>query len=215
MGKPARTVGLPYHILYPVISAILLGISSFTSASTIWYASATTQTEMVRFGTTNYCGYNMSNFVITADLGCINRGWQWQIPQEYFGFDLPGDINYNLSKVVVTSAVAFGIVLASSTWHAYTIRYSFRLDPEPSKDKLWSCVQIHIVTVTVCFLFTWIAFIAQAAVIGHAASFSQNITSEDGVSVSWGQGPWLVLGAAIVHFAWGWEAVRWRASLLA
>ncbi|EIW70858.1 hypothetical protein TREMEDRAFT_61370 [Tremella mesenterica DSM 1558] len=152
MGKPDRTVGLPYHLLYPIISCVLLGIAAFSSASTIWYVSATTPTETIRFGSTNYCGYNVSNFVITADLGCISRGYQWQIPENYFGFILPDDINYNVGRVAVTSVVAFSFVLASGAWHAYTIRYSFRLSPAPNNDKLWSSVQIHMVSVAIVFL---------------------------------------------------------------
>lgn len=51
------------------------------------------------------CGYNVSNLVITAKLGCIQRGWQWQIPDDYFGFKIPTDISQNLSKVAVTSVI--------------------------------------------------------------------------------------------------------------
>jgi hypothetical protein len=47
----------------------------------------------------------VSNLVITAKLGCIQRGWQWQIPDDYFGFEIPTDISQNLSKVAVTSVI--------------------------------------------------------------------------------------------------------------
>lgn len=62
--------------------------------------------------------------------------------------------------------------------------------------------------------FTWVAFIAQAAIVGHAVSQSNNLITEGGVAVYWGQSVWLVLGSAFVHFGWGYEAVRWRAALL-
>jgi hypothetical protein len=51
------------------------------------------------------CGYNMSNLVVIAKVGCISRGWEWQIPQNYFGFPVPEDVAVNLSRVAVTSAV--------------------------------------------------------------------------------------------------------------
>lgn len=56
----------------------------------------------------------------------------------------------------------------------------------------------------------------QAAVIGNATSYSGDIINgkPNDVAVSWGQATWLVLGAAVVHFGWGYEAVRWRAALL-
>ncbi len=51
------------------------------------------------------CGYNVTNLQITNDLGCIYRGWQYQLPANYFGFTLPDDISKNLSKVIVTTVV--------------------------------------------------------------------------------------------------------------
>jgi hypothetical protein len=39
---PSRTVGLPIHLLYPIISAILLGIAAFPTADAVWYVSAQT-----------------------------------------------------------------------------------------------------------------------------------------------------------------------------
>ena len=51
------------------------------------------------------CCYNVSNLEITGKLGCIFRGWQYQIPGNYFEFDLPTDIAQNFSKVAVTSVV--------------------------------------------------------------------------------------------------------------
>ncbi|WVR07198.1 hypothetical protein IAU60_004239 [Kwoniella sp. DSM 27419] len=218
-----RTVGLPYHLTYPLLSAALLCIAAFASADSVWYVSVNTQSETIRFAAQDYCGYNVSDLVITNKLGCIFRGYQWQIPSGYFGFPVPDDINLNLSKVAVTSVVAFALVLVSGIHHAYTIRYSFRLDPLPDKDKLYSLCMIHFISVVVCFGFTWIAFVAQAAVIGAAVSRSNNIqatnagpggSSTSGVAIYWGQSPWLVLASAVIHFGWGSEAVRWRVSLL-
>lgn len=48
MPAPIRTVGLHYHLLYPLISFILLAIPSFTTADSIWYLSTSTSTEIVR-----------------------------------------------------------------------------------------------------------------------------------------------------------------------
>lgn len=47
----------------------------------------------------------MTNLVVSSKLGCISRGWEWQIPRDYFGFTLPQDIATNLSRVALTSAV--------------------------------------------------------------------------------------------------------------
>lgn len=118
------------------------------------------------------CGYNISNLVITGKQGCINRGFGWSIPSSYFGFPLPDDINYNLSRVAVTSVVgecvfrafghcslsslihaAFAFVLASGLHHAYAIRYSYRLSPAPNEDKMYTLVQIHLISVGVCFMY--------------------------------------------------------------
>lgn len=38
----SRTVGLPVHLLYPMISAILLGVAAFPTASAVWYLSVQT-----------------------------------------------------------------------------------------------------------------------------------------------------------------------------
>lgn len=38
----SRTVGLPIHLLYPIISAILLGIAAFPTADAVWYISVQT-----------------------------------------------------------------------------------------------------------------------------------------------------------------------------
>ncbi|WWD17475.1 hypothetical protein CI109_101916 [Kwoniella shandongensis] len=212
---PSRTTGLPYHLGYPIVSCIFLAIAAFSSADSVWYVSVTTSSEVIRFASQNYCGYTVSNLVITEKMGCIFRGFQWQIPVGYFGFTIPNDINLNLGRVAVTSVVAFCLVIASGLIHAYSIRYSYQVDPEPNKDKLYSLVQIHLLTVSVCFIFTWVAFIAQAAIVGHAISQSNNLITQGGVEVSWGQSVWLVLASAFVHFGWGYEAVRWRAILLA
>ena len=48
---------------------------------------------------------------------------------------------------------AFVLVLVSGVLHAYTIRYSFRVSPEPNKDKLYALAQMHFISVTVCFLY--------------------------------------------------------------
>ncbi|WWC89501.1 uncharacterized protein L201_004425 [Kwoniella dendrophila CBS 6074] len=218
MGAPDRTVGLPYHLGYPLLSAVLLAIAAFSSANSVWYVSVSTHSQVIRFGSQNYCGYNVSNLVITGKLGCIFRGFQYQIPSGYFGFPVPDDINLNLGKVAVTSVVAFALVLITGAHHAYTIRYSFRKSPEPNNDKLYALAMIHFISVTVCFCFTWIGFIAQAAIIGHAVSKSNNIVSDDeddsAIAIYWGQSVWLVLASAVIHFGWGYEAVRWRVALL-
>ncbi|ORX36847.1 hypothetical protein BD324DRAFT_473117 [Kockovaella imperatae] len=211
MPVPDRTVGLPIHLLYPIISSVLLAVASFSSADSVWYVSANTPTETIRFAAQNYCGYNVSNLQITDKLGCIYRGWQYQIPDGYFGFDLPTDISKNFSKVVVTSVVAFALVVVAGVHHAYFIRYSFRKMPEPNKDKLWSLAQLHFVSIVVVFLFTWIAFIAQATIIGNSVGGDPQRSA---VAIYWGQSTWLVLAAAILHTGWGYEAVRWRAAML-
>ncbi|WVQ77219.1 hypothetical protein IAR50_006902 [Cryptococcus sp. DSM 104548] len=209
-----RTVGLPYHLGYPILSCILLAIAAFASADSVWYVSVATQDTVVRFASQDYCGYNASNLEVTGKLGCIYRGFQWQIPTGYFGFSVPNDINMNVGRVVVCNVVSFSLVLISGAHHAYTIRYSYRASPAPNKDKLYSLAMLHFISVTVCFAFTWIAFIAQAAVIGHAVSQSNSLIDEGGVAIYWGQSSFLVLAAAVVHTGWGYEAVRWRVSLL-
>ncbi|ORY32587.1 hypothetical protein BCR39DRAFT_523035 [Naematelia encephala] len=215
MSPPSRTTGLPYHLAYPIISLTLLAVSAFASADSVWYCSANTATQVIRFAGQNYCGYNVSNLVITAKLGCIFRGWQYQIPDNYFGFPLPANVSNNLSKAAVLSVVSFSLVLVSGAHHAYTIRYSYRVSPAPNADKLYSLTQIHFITVTVCFVFTLVAFVVEAAIIGHAVG-STITTDEDTVQVAvyWGQSPWLVLAAGVVHVGWGYEAVRWRTALL-
>jgi hypothetical protein len=181
-------------------------------------------------------------------LGCIYRGFQYQLPANYFGFPLPDDISKNLSKVAVTTVVgqpcppcpralpaltidlvffpffptfppgpsadlsAFSLVLAAGVHHAYTIRYSYRTAPIPNADKIWALAQIHFVSIIVVFLFTWIAFVAQAAIIGNAVG--GDTSQGDAVAVYWGQAPWLVLASAIIHIGWGYQAVRWRVALL-
>jgi hypothetical protein len=60
--------------------------------------------------------------------------------------------------------------------------------------------------------FTWVAFIAQATVVGN--SIGGDAEQGDPVAVYWGQATWLVLAAAVVHLGWGYEAVRWRVQLL-
>jgi hypothetical protein len=68
--------------------------------------------------------------------------------------------------------------------------------------------------------FTWVTFIAVVAVVGRAVGYSNDPetvlpqTERYGVGIYWGQSPWLILGSAIVHFGWVYEAVRWRVSLL-
>ncbi|WVN88130.1 uncharacterized protein L203_103331 [Cryptococcus depauperatus CBS 7841] len=209
-----RTVGLPYHLSYPIISCTLLAIAAFASADSVWYVSVATRNTVIRFASQNYCGYNASNLVITDELGCIYRGFQWQVPVGYFGFPIPNDISLNLGNAAITSVVAFSLVLASLFHHAYTIRYSYRVSPAPNKDKLYSLAMIHFISVAVCFLFTWIAFIVLAAVVGNSVSRSNNLIYNEGVAIYWGPSPFLVLASAVVHFGWGYEAVRWRVSLL-
>jgi hypothetical protein len=51
------------------------------------------------------CGYRISNLIETADLGCVQRGFEWAVPVQYFGFPLPTDIAVNLSRVAVLSVV--------------------------------------------------------------------------------------------------------------
>jgi hypothetical protein len=133
------------------------------------------------------------------------------------------------------SSSAFALVVASLFVHAYSIRYSFRKAPAPNVDKMWSLAQIHFISTLVCFVyvplsysdclsaddrFTWITFIAVAAVVGRAVSFSNDPetltagTERYGVGIYWGQSPWLILGSAVIHFGWLYEAVRWRVSLM-
>ncbi|KAL7421546.1 hypothetical protein Q5752_003315 [Cryptotrichosporon argae] len=212
-----RTVGLPYHLGYPIVSFVLLALAAFASADDIWYASVATDTELVRFGATNYCGYTLSSSVITSSLGCLYRGFSYTLPSSYFGFALPSTLTHNLAPTAATSAAAFALVLVAGLHHAYVIRYSYRKNPEPNKDKLWSLTQIHAVSVGITFVFTWVAFAVQAGTVGSATSWSDSASGSDAgatVTVYWGQAPWLVLASAVLHAPWGWEAVRWRASQL-
>lgn len=101
----SKTVGLPYHLGYPLISCIFLAIAAFSSADSVWYVSVATKDQVIRFASQDYCGYDASNLIITGKLGCIFRGFQYQIPDGYFGFAVPNDINMNLSKAVVTNVV--------------------------------------------------------------------------------------------------------------
>ncbi|KIR55901.1 hypothetical protein I315_01783 [Cryptococcus gattii Ru294] len=148
----SKTVGLPYHLGYPLISCIFLAIAAFSSADSVWYVSVATKDQVIRFASQDYCGYNASNLIITGKLGCIFRGFQYQIPDGYFGFAVPNDINMNLSKAVVTNVVAFALVLISGVHHAYTIRYSNRKNPAPDKEKLYSLAMVHFISVAVCFM---------------------------------------------------------------
>lgn len=80
---------------------------------------------------------------------------------------------------------------------------------------------MHIVSVFTCLIFTWCAFIAQAALVGNATKYSNDIVQvrggqavqSTGVAIYWGQSPWLVLGAAVTMLGWAYEAVRWRSTL--
>lgn len=47
MGAPKRTVGLTIHLLYPLLSLILLAVAAFSSADNVWLVSANTQTLAV------------------------------------------------------------------------------------------------------------------------------------------------------------------------
>lgn len=53
MGAPDRTTGLPYHLLYPLVAAVLLAVSAFGSANSVWFVSANTWNETVRFSATD------------------------------------------------------------------------------------------------------------------------------------------------------------------
>jgi hypothetical protein len=103
------------------------------------------------------------------------------------------------------------MVFVTALEHAYSIRYSYRVTPPPQKDKLFSLVQLHFIAVGVCLLFTSIAFVAQVSVVGNAVGQSR----QGAIVVTWGASVWLVLAAAIVQIGWAYEAVRWRAALLA
>ena len=164
---PSRTVGLPIHLLYPILSAILLGVAAFPTAGSVWYVSAQTnilavsplppsshlnlthgtvihstlvltivpgplcftglvsppspgltlhspifrkwgggsgnslETSAKLMGAYCSCGYNVTSLAITTKVGCIYRGWEWQIPDRYFGFPLPDEINISLSRVAI------------------------------------------------------------------------------------------------------------------
>ena len=47
MGAPDRSFGLTIHLLYPLISCILLAVAAFASADSVWYVSANTPTLTV------------------------------------------------------------------------------------------------------------------------------------------------------------------------
>jgi hypothetical protein len=47
------------------------------------------------------CGYNVTNLALTSKVGCTYRGWEWGIPERYFGFPLPDEINQSVSRVSV------------------------------------------------------------------------------------------------------------------
>lgn len=49
---PSRTVGLPIHLLYPILSAILLGVAGFPPAGSVWYLSA--QTNILAVSPSSY-----------------------------------------------------------------------------------------------------------------------------------------------------------------
>ena len=49
----------------------------------------------------NSCGYNVTNLALTSKVGCTYRGWEWGIPERYFGFPLPDEINQSVSRVSV------------------------------------------------------------------------------------------------------------------
>lgn len=80
----SKTVGLPYHLGYPLISCIFLAIAAFSSADSVWYVSVATEDQVICFASQDYCGYNASNLIITGKLGCIFRGFQHQIPRWVF-----------------------------------------------------------------------------------------------------------------------------------
>lgn len=188
--------------------------------------------------------------MIAGKQGCIQRGFEWQVPPNYFGFRLPDDIAYNLSKVAVTSVVGTPLPHTllpkfaaedpqRSCWFWYLVcfthtRSATRLRSRPNPTRT-SCTLSVSCTLSPsrfasCKLlpegtskpssadrlrFTFIAFIAQAAVIGNATRYSGDIINDqsNNVAIEWGQSTWLVLAAACVHFGWGYEAVRWRTKL--
>lgn len=47
MTAPDRTTALTIHLLYPLLSLILLAVAAFPSASSVWYVSANTPTMTV------------------------------------------------------------------------------------------------------------------------------------------------------------------------
>jgi hypothetical protein len=47
------------------------------------------------------CGYNVTDLAVSSKIGCTYRGWEWGIPERYFGFPLPDEINQSVSRVSV------------------------------------------------------------------------------------------------------------------
>ncbi len=74
---PPRSYGLPYHILYLVVSLILIAIPAFSTAASVYWLSANTSTLQLRFGSRDYCGYNataVQGVALDSALGCIYAG---------------------------------------------------------------------------------------------------------------------------------------------
>ena len=102
------------------------------------------------FDLTLSCGYNVTDLVITSQLGCIARGFTYVLPQSYFSFPLPDTLNTNLGSVATTSVVAFALVLLGLVQHASTLRYSYA--EQVSADKMYALGEMHFWSVGVCFL---------------------------------------------------------------
>jgi hypothetical protein len=101
MAASARSTGLPWHLLHPLVIVVLLSIATWTSAVSVWLASANSLTTQIRFGPRDYCGYNITvvdGVKFYDALGCIDAGWSYQVDRQAVGVALPAAVSTSLSK---------------------------------------------------------------------------------------------------------------------
>jgi len=119
-----------------------------------------------------------------------------------------------MSAFFTHTHTAFVLLILALFFQAYGTRYSFRKDPEPTKERLYTLISLHVFLANATTLTVWIAFIVIASICAAASSYKgvnkTQALESGGIRVWWGTSPWLVLGAGLVGLPWAYESVRWR-----
>jgi hypothetical protein len=176
-------------------------------------------------------------------LGCVDAGWSYQVDRQAVGIGLPGAISTSLSKGAALLLVCestgmtlsksafvegrsmdaeslsckpsgFVLLILSTFIQAYGTRYSFRKDPEPTKERLYTLISLHLLFANATTLAIWITFVTIAGILASATSYkgvdkSQSLEA-GGIRIWWGISPWLILSAGLLGLPWAFESVRWR-----